>query len=94
MYSIPSGWRAFPLGQCDHCVREIDAHESRDAHAAQQPRIESLAAGNVNDILAGQVADEFQEREGFDLGAPGLQLRAFVLFGDGIVVGRHVEVFG
>ena len=60
------------------------------AHLPEQAGVETLAARHIHDRLAGQIADQFQQAERFDVRSPGLLFASLVLFGDGIIVGRHI----
>src|SRR5207302_4615701 len=60
-YWIPSGRAALLFeGQLDHPFRDVDAGEARAA-AREDARVVPFSASGVEDLLAAEIAGEFQE---------------------------------
>ena len=81
--------RFLGLSQGDHALGKVEPADPRRAAMPDQPGVEPLPAGQVQDAEFGGVADEAHQREALDERSPRLLLGSLVLLGDRVVIGRH-----
>src|SRR5215469_15775994 len=77
--------------QPDHLFGQINAGGLGSAALADHPGVEAIPAGEVDNRLAGWIANQPHQGEGLDVGAPRLLLRATVLLRNRIIIRGHAR---